>query len=74
MSDNDVMQMEQLLTREPEGICNNCKHWLNKPNEVIISRCKIGMIIGACYFDQTCKKWKLKKAQAKNVYDNGTKL
>jgi len=47
-----------------KAICENCKHLLNDTNDLaLISICKKGMILGACWYDKTCKKWKPKKTK-----------
>jgi len=47
--------------------CNYCKYWLNDTDEVLISVCTKGMIVGSCWFDNSCKKWKLKTELKTNL-------
>lgn len=36
-------------------ICQNCIHWLNGgENLMLISRCLLGNVVGACWYDYSC--------------------
>lgn len=40
-----------------DKICQNCKHWLNNGEFMMISQCKKGVIIGSCWYDNTCESF-----------------